>query len=138
MVDDIMLAILGNVVNFMEEKGLTQKVVTFGVDEPLVNEIYESTGIQYSIESLRSAVDVCLAHEWIEKATMGGGNYRSLRITQKGIGVYRSKRLQEIGNQDRSSLKKLSDYIEDHKGLFIVLGFAVTLITLVIKIYGDT
>ncbi|MCX4188352.1 hypothetical protein OMP95_10890 [Methylophaga sp. OBS4] len=130
------MAILNNVFDFMEEKGVNRKAVSFGIDEELVNEVYEATGVQYSLNELQKAADKCLAHEWIEHTTLGD-KYTSLRVTEKGIGIVRSKRKQEAEKNNRPVLKKVSDYIEEHKGLFVFLGFTVALASLLIKIYGD-
>ena len=136
MVNDSIMAILNNVVDFMEKEGANRKVVTFGIDEKLVNEIYEATGSQYSLSELEEATDKCFAHEWIEHASLSG-KYLSLRITEKGVGIVRSRRRQEADKNNRPFLKKTSDYIEDHKGLFVFLGFTIALASLFIRLYGE-
>jgi len=60
-----------------------------------------------------------------------------LNITPKGLGVARSKQKSDELKASRSFLKKVSDYIEDHKGLFIALASLFGLVTLTIKILGD-
>jgi len=129
------LAILTNIVNYMEKEGATREVVSFNIDELLVNEIYGSTGQQYTIEDLQKAADKSVAHEWIKHRSIGE-KYHHLAITEKGVGIVRSIRQQEIARKNRKLLKKVSDYIEDHKGLMIFLGFVVALSTLLIKIYS--
>lgn len=120
----------------MENEGINRKLVSFNIDEELVNEIYETTGIQYSINELESATDKCLAHEWIDHSSIGE-KYHSLRITEKGVGIVRSKRRQEADKKNRSVIKKISDYIEEHKGIFIFLAFTIALTSLLLKVYGE-
>ncbi len=134
--DERVLAILSNVVDWMEKNGSTHNTVSFAIDESLVNEIYEDSGRQYSITELETAADKCLAHEWIAHRSLGA-KYSSLTITEKGLGIVRSKRKQESDRKNRKILKKISDYIEDHKGLFVFLGLAVAVATLIIKLLTD-
>lgn len=127
--------ILNHVIDYMESTGSTYKLVTLSVDQELVDQINEENKTSYSLAELEKATDKCLAHEWLEHAALGGGKYGSLRITHKGVGAARSKRKSEEQKASRSPLKKASDYVEDHKGLFVVLGFLVALTTLSLKIF---
>ena len=129
------LAILTNVVDFMQKEGVTRVAVTFQVDENLINEIYEASRHQYSISELQKAVDKCVAHDWIEHRSIGE-KYSYLGITEKGVGIVRSIRKQDFDRKNRKLLKKISDGIEDHKGLMVFLGLVATLATLLIKIYS--
>lgn len=133
--EESVLAILNNVVSFMEKSGATRGTVFFNIDESLVHDIYETTGHQYSLEELRVAADKCIAHEWLIHRSIGE-KYRSLGITEKGVGIVRSIRAQEIAKKNRKPLKKLSDYIEDHKGLMVALGFFVALASVFVKFIG--
>ncbi len=124
--------ILTNVINFMESNGSTYKVVTFSIDQDLANEINSKHGTKYSVQVLEKAADKCIAHEWIERRSLDG-KYDNLGITPKGIGAARSKTKAEELKASRSRLKKISDYIEDHKGLFVALGLIVALATFASK-----
>jgi hypothetical protein len=128
------LAVLTHIVDIMEKNGATHKLVSFDIDENLVNEIYDGSGHQYSISELQTAADKCLAHEWIEHRSIGE-KYSHLCITEKGVGIVRSKRKQDLDRKSRNTLKKTSDYIEEHKGLFMLLSFVVALVALIIS-YG--
>lgn len=133
--EQIVLAILNNVVAFMEKNGATRDTVMFDIDESLVHDIYESTGHQYTIEELQVASDKCIAHEWLKHKSIGS-KYGCLGITEKGVGIVRSIRAQELAKKNRKPLKKLSDFIEDHKGLMVALGFFVALAGLFVKFIG--
>jgi hypothetical protein len=114
--------ILNHVIDVMESRGSTSKVVTLSIDQKLVEEINNGNKSSYTLKELEKAADKCLAHEWIEYAALGS-KYECLRITPKGVGAARSKHKAEELKSSRSFMKKTSDYIEDHKGLFVVLGF---------------
>ena len=115
--------------------GATRSTVSFGIGEDTVEEIYEATGHQYTVEELQKATDKCIAHEWIKHKSIGE-KYNYLEITEKGVGIVRSIRAQELAKKNRKPLKKLSDFIEDHKGLMVALGFFVALAGLFVKFIG--
>ncbi len=121
----------------MESSGSTYKTVALSIDQELLKEINLSNNTSYTIEDLGKATDKCLAHEWLERASMGSHKYGDLRITPKGVGAARSKRKAEELKASQGILKKASDYIEDHKGLFVILGFLLTLGTFALKLLGD-
>lgn len=129
--------ILNNIIDYMESTGSTYKVVMISIDQKLVDEINKSNGTKLSLKELEIATDKCLAHEWLKYTSMGGGKYSSLGITPKGIGVARSKKKAEELKKSRSWLKKVSDYIEDHKGLFIAFAFLLALATFALKLMGE-
>lgn len=129
--------ILNNVLDYMDSTGNTYKAVQVSIDEDLQTEINEVNGTSYTLEELRVAADKCISHEWIKRTMIGAGLHDNLSITPKGVGAARSKRKSDELKASRSILKKSSDYIEDHKGLFIVLGFLLGFSTLALKIFGD-
>ncbi|ASJ23634.1 hypothetical protein [Laribacter hongkongensis] len=127
--------ILANIIDFMEANGNTAKEVIFSVDKQFADEINRKHGSNYSISDLEKAVDKCIANEWIEYRALGQ-KYGHLGITTRGIGVARSRARAEEIKASRTWLKKVSDYIEDHKGLFLVLGFLLGLATFASKFFG--
>lgn len=127
--------ILANIIDFMETDGVTAKVVTFAVDEQLADDINSKYGTSYSVSDLEKAVDRCIANEWIDHRSLGE-KYKYLGITTRGVGAARSRARAEEIKASRTWLKKASDYIEDHKGLFVVLGFLVALATFASKFFG--
>lgn len=127
--------ILANIIDFMEANGATAKAVTFAVDQQLADEINSKYGTSYSVANLEKAVDKCVANEWVAHRALGE-KYKCLGITPKGVGAARSRARAEEIKASRTWLKKASDYIEDHKGLFMVLGFLVALATFASKFFG--
>lgn len=129
--------ILNNIIDYMESTGSDYKLVTVSIDQKLVDEINNKHETKFSLNELEKAADICLAHEWLKHMFISGSKYNSLGITLKGIGVARSKKKAEELKKSRSILKKTSDYIEEHKGLFIVLGFSLALATFALKLLGE-
>lgn len=127
--------ILENIIDLMEANGVTANVVGFGVDQKLVDEINMKYGTKYSIGDLKKSVDTCIAHEWLVHRSIGE-KYNYLGITSKGVGVARSRARAEEMKASRTVLKKASDYIEDHKGLFVALAAVIALSTLASKFFG--
>ena len=68
---------------------------------------------------------------------MGVAKYGRLGITPKGLGAARSKKKSEELKANKSMLKKVSDAIEDHKGILIFLGSALALATFILKVMSD-
>lgn len=120
----------------MESTGTTYKLVSLSIDQKFVEEINEDNKTSYTLQELEKATDKCLAYEWLTHIS-SGPKYGSLGITPKGVGAARSKRKAEEINSSRGLIKRVSDYIEDHKGLFVVLGFFITVGTFALKIFGE-
>ncbi|WP_199103897.1 hypothetical protein [Aquitalea sp. ASV11] len=127
--------ILSNIIDFMEANGATAKEVTFEVDQNLADEINSKHGTKYSITDLQKAADKCIANEWVVHRALGE-KYKCLGITSKGVGAARSRAKAEEIRASRNLAKKISDYIDDHKGLFVFLGFLIALTTLASKFWG--
>lgn len=108
--------------------------VRFDVDHKLVEELYDRYGFQPSIDELKKIVDRCYSREWLEHAYLGSGRHNGLKLTTKGMGVATSKRKSEELRKNRSLPKRTSDYIEDHKGLFLLLGSFIAITGLIISI----
>jgi hypothetical protein len=120
---------------FCEENGSLYKNFHFDINHKLVEELYKKYRLEPTIEELETIADRCYAREWLEHTYLGSGKYNGLKLTQKGMGVAISKRKVEEKKNDRTRLKKASDYIEEYKGIFILLavltaiaGVAVTLL----------
>lgn len=129
--------ILNYIINYMESTGSTYKTVILSIDQKFADEINSENKTVYTLSEFEKATDKCLAHEWLVHTYINGGKYASLRITPKGVGAARSKRKAEELKASRSLLKKTSDYIDDHKGLFVALGFLLALATFSLKFFGD-
>lgn len=117
--------LLIHILEFCERNGATYKTVTFDIDHTLIEELYDRHSIQPTLDELKVISDRCYAREWIERSYIGSGNYKALRLTSKGFGVAISKRKAEEDKANRTPLKKASDYIEDHKGVFVMVGLLI-------------
>lgn len=116
--------------------GQSSNLVRFTVNARMVETVYDNSKKLVTENELKKFADVCLANDWLKHTTMGVGKYGNLQLTTVGLGVVKSKQKQKELSNNKSTLKKVSDYIEDHKGLFVFLGFVIALVGLLIKLYG--
>ena len=119
------------ILELCEERGDRYDHLHFDVDHKLVEQLYDRYKLQPSIDELKAIVDRCYAREWLEHAYLGSGRHNGLKLTSKGMGVAASKRRSDELKSDRAWFKKASDYIEEHKGIFLFLGFLIAAIGLV-------
>lgn len=117
--------------------GHAHNLIRLSVNARMVEDIYDKSNISVTENNLKKMADISLANSWVKHTTMGTGQYGNLQLTSTGFGVAKSKRKQIELLANRSIIKKASDYIEEHKGLFILLGFMVALAGLLIKYYGS-
>ncbi|MEB3310900.1 MAG: hypothetical protein VKJ02_11760 [Snowella sp.] len=120
----------------MLERGQPINLIVLSIDARMVCSINEKFKISVTQNSLQKIADICLANSWIKYISLGG-QYRNLQLTTTGFGVVKSKRKQVEQLSNRSIFKKASDYIEDHKGLFILFGFIIGLAGLFINFYRN-
>jgi hypothetical protein len=127
--------ILENAFNhIIETSGVTPESYRLSIDEKLANEINAKYKLTYSVDDLEKAANECIALKWIKRTTYGE-LFTMLQITPEGVNAARLKAESDKQKATRSWWKKLSDYIEDHKGLFTVLAFLLALITLASKFF---
>ena len=118
----------------MESQGANRNLVTISIDEGMASKLHDKLGVKVTLENLQRLADICLANEWLEHRFLAG-KYGELGLTTTGYGVVRSRQRKAELQANRSVFKKVSDYIEDHKGLFIALGAAVAVVGLLLKIF---
>jgi len=118
----------------MESEGANRNLVRISVDECMVSAFRDKFGVEVTLENLHRLADICLANEWLEHRVMAG-KYGQLGLTTTGLGVVRSRQRKAEALANRTSLKKVSDYIEDHKGLFVALGAAIAVAGLLLKLF---
>ncbi|MEK6243231.1 MAG: hypothetical protein AABM33_01910 [Pseudomonadota bacterium] len=118
----------------MEREGSNRKLVRINIDDGVVAQL-AAAGFSTTVAQAQQLADRCLANEWLEHTQMGG-KYLSLALTASGFGVVRSRQIRQQQLESRGWLKRLSDYIEDHKGLFIALGVAIALGGLLVKLFA--
>lgn len=121
----------------MLEKGRARHLVRLSLNARVVEQIYDNSRVSVTEKDLQKIADVCLANGWLEHADMTD-QYENLQLTTIGLGVVKSKQKQAEQLNNRSIFKKTSDYIEEHKGLLMLLGFIIALVGLLIKFYGGT
>lgn len=121
-------------VDEMESRGENRNLVRLDVDEALADRFKQKSGKSITVESLQKLADKCLANEWLEHRVMGG-KYHQLGLSTAGVGVVRSRQRKREILSNRSAMKKASDYIEEHKGLFVLLGVAVALAGVLARLF---
>lgn len=122
-------------VEYMEQEGCNRKLVRISIDEGVVAQL-AAASFSATVASVQKLADRCLANEWLERTSIDG-KYSGLSLTASGFGIVRSRQLRQQQLESRSVLKRISDYIEDHKGLFIALGTAIALAGLLIKLFSN-
>lgn len=130
--------LLIHILEFCEENGSTYKNVHFDINHELVDELYEKYGVEPTVDDLKAIADRCYAREWLEHMYIGGGKHNGLKLTAKGMGVAISKRKVEEERKSRTLLKKSSDYIEQHKGIFVLLGAIAAIAGVVATLLAET
>lgn len=131
------IKLLLHIVDYMESTGTTYKLVQVSINQDLVDRVNRKNNSLYTLDELEKATDKCLAREWLKRTALGSGNYSHLGITPKGVGAAISKRNSDELKASRGLMKRASDYVEEHKGLFIVLGFLLALSTFALKLFGE-
>ena len=113
--------------------GVNPDSITIDIDDALVEKINKAQNTDIKLVDLLKLADKCFANEWIKNIYLGS-KYGGIAITRTGLGIVRSRQLKEKALAKRTRLKKLSDHIEDHKGLFVVLGTVAALTTILLKL----
>jgi hypothetical protein len=118
----------------MEQRGVKRNLISFDIDEKMAVAVSDKIGVPVTLEEIQKLADRCLANEWLEHRVMAG-KYGQLELTASGFGVVRSRQRKQEMLANRSLMKKTSDYIEDHKGLFIALGVAIGLAGILVRLF---
>ncbi|PRM96017.1 hypothetical protein CJ673_03825 [Aliarcobacter cryaerophilus] len=124
-------------VNTMEQEGLTLKAVYISFTQEELQKINKIYSTNISMSQMETNLNKLLSHEHLKHAFIGEDKFSGLQLTLKGLGVVNSLKKKEESNKNKGMLKRVSDYVEDHKGIFLVLGFLITLITLFLKFKGN-
>lgn len=125
--------ILAVFVETLEAKGLKPSCFQQPVNDEFVARLNTKHQASMSRDQVHRLVDKCLANEWLERNDYS--EYSSLKITAAGVGVVRSRIKSAEARRNRTFLKKLSDTIDDHKGLFLALGAILGLLSLAARLF---
>lgn len=122
-------------VDEMEARGVNRNLLRFTVDDELVALVNIKANKPITVEEAWRLTDKCLANEWLEHTVMGVGQYDELKLTATGMGVVRSRQLKKGQQANRSTSKKVSDYLEERKGLFLAIGAGIALAGVLVKLF---
>ena len=117
----------------MIKNGDSYKSTRLTVNNKLVEEIYENHQVSLTLDELKKLANLSKANDWLDYDAMCECCYK---LSISGLGVVKSKRLQKEQYKKRSLLKKLSDSIEEHKGLFVLLGVVIAFAVLLIRYWN--
>ena len=117
----------------MEVEGVTHEIISMDIDDDFKNRLNVKVRNQLVLDEVKKIADRCFAGEWIKHTAMCG-KYNHIGLTISGLGYVKSKRMQLEVLRDRSFFKKLSDFVEAHSGIFVLLSFAVSLFSFVISV----
>ena len=126
-------AILSYFIEAMEKNGVKYNQITIDFDNATISTIQEEYHVAIDANNKSSALNKLLSHEYIQYSYFGSQEYFGMRITSKGVGVINSIKAKEEQLKKRNFLKKLSDNIENHKGLATFVGAMIATITLILK-----
>lgn len=118
----------------MEQQGINHKLFSINFDDKTLQVLNQKFCTTASLEELHKLVDRCLANDWLEHTVMGA-KYNELRLTTTGFGAAKSRQRRGEMLQQRSVPKKVSDYVIEHRGLFMVLGFLLALASFTFTIW---
>ena len=117
----------------MLKEGVKHNLIRITLDHRTIEDIYETTSYSATEDEIQKLIDICLANNWLEQKTIGVGQYNNLQLTTTGLGVVTSKRRQKENENQKTFMKKTSEYIEDHKGLFLLFGFIIAAAGLILN-----
>lgn len=126
-------SILSYFIDSMESRGESYNTVIISFDEVVIKEIEKKYSVSFSDESKKTIFNKLISHEYIAYTFFGGEEYSGMKITLKGLGAINSIRLKREQLEKRSILKKLSDGIENHKGLATFIGTMLAILTIIFK-----
>lgn len=124
--------LLNFLVSKMEEKGLVITNFTFSLDKEFVDECNKFCDTNSDMDKYHEILKHCITHEYIRNMT--ADPFGCIAITQKGVGIVASNRRVKQNKDCRTNLKKLSDFVEEHKGISILSAFIFSTISLIISI----
>ena len=114
-----------------EAKGLKPSWDVQPVNHEFIARLNAKHQASLTLEQAHQLVNKCVANEWLESKDYS--KHESLAITAAGVGVVRSRIKSAEARRNRTVLKKLSDTIEDHKGLFVALGVFIARLKLLLQ-----
>jgi len=115
----------------MESSGMPK--TSLNIDQIFSDRLYSITSVQVELPQLEKLVDQALSREWLERTHIGG-DYTRIAITRTGIGAIRSRIVRDSKKAAAPRCVKFSKYVEERKGLLILIGALAALATLIWRI----
>ena len=133
--ESLEMMILNSIYDEMQEDGVNNRQVHQIIDNDMLERINRKNTTSFTFDNLEKASNSCLANQWIKPAFMGA-EYLPVNLTDHGQNIvlqYNKKHQEEI---DKTFLKKISDKIEYHKGIDILLTRTLSIIAIVLSLYA--
>lgn len=133
-------SILKYFVDEMEFHGVKFTLIRISFDDETLVAIENKYQVTLNSENKAIILKKLISHEYIQYTYMNAEEFGGMQITPKGLGVVNSLKAKEEQRRNRKTLKKISDAIEDHKGLATFIGLVITasigIVTLILKFKG--
>jgi hypothetical protein len=133
-------SILEYFVDEMEFHGVQSTLIRVSFDDETILAIENKYQITLNSENRAVILKKLISHEYIQYTYMNAEEFGGMQITPKGVGVVNSLRAKDEQRRNRKMLKKISDAIEEHKGLATFIGLVITasigIVTLILKLKG--
>lgn len=88
-----------------------------------------------NLDEFRTIVRSCLANDYFVHANLGKN--QDLQITDKGFQAAKEKQKEIANNNSKSVWLKISDFVNEHNGIFTLLTAIVAIAALVISIVKE-
>jgi len=121
----------------MESKGYTRQTVLVTLTNDVVQTINNKHSTTISDDILDVSIKKLLSSEHLSQRCMSGCKNSNLQITSKGgVAVVTSIRAKEEHLQNRTFLKKVSDFTDKHKGIITLVAISLALVSFVLRLKG--
>ncbi|MDR9827317.1 hypothetical protein RCJ22_17065 [Vibrio sp. FNV 38] len=127
-------AILKDLQRTMNSNGLKIFEVTQTINESLAKDIKSQTGLTFSVKELEGGADICIAQGWLNQSTSGANKYYRMRFTDSGLRVANVQAEKAERHKSLSNLDKLSEWVENKKGIATLTSVLISLLALATSI----
>ena len=129
-------AILSYFVEKMECKGYTRQTVLVSFTDEVIDEINIKYSTPISEETIDMYINKLVASEHLTHRCLSGCKNSNMQVTSKGVAVITSLRVKEEQLKNRTLLKKVSDFIDEHKGVLTLTAILLALASFVLRLKG--
>jgi hypothetical protein len=122
-------SLLNYLVFEMEKQGFVTTNYHFSLDEEFVDLCNGFCNSNSNLNEYTNILNQCITQEYIARTTFD--LWSNLAITRKGMGVVLSNRRVKEIRESRTRFNKISDFVEEHKAVSIIIGTIISIFTLI-------